>query len=618
MLKENWLNTVSSGSYKFTFYITDSDVWNDPFAWLAPTDETALSAGKAIIIAEDGVEGEFNIQNVNISSATASVKSGHTTIGEIQFDLNESLGFSFLDKILTAGAQLGKKTTTGSNFGAQLFVLKLDFVGRDPVTGAAVKYPDSFIYSMKAAEMNGSLGPAGAQYFMVMSPMEKLGQLDTVTTDTITLKKLTTAQSFASALSTALNDNQKRLSTFARNPHLDEMDIKPLINWKVQFDSTANIAPIEARKIPGFDLRQASWSGTNDPSTSSGTSESLDEAGMREAVANPNTQLTAWVANELNTNLPTFANYNTSVLDKGLTFVVEVEQITKQTGEMHNHYNQEIRDIIILIKLRRDDTASPTDEKSVIALRNTVEVQEERFASQILPGLIKKYSYQYTGENLEVENVDIQLHSGFFNAVSPGVGVYYADNSFMFESNAPNADYSKSVKFEAGTPLQPAMQKASVRYLSDIQLDKFNVNQNNIFSHTTIGATGQSTNETTEGSKIAAAALAAHANRLVDMQNIKVDVKGDPIFMGTNNKNLFNNHPDAIYMAFVNFQPDPDDLLNKQRRGPVDLVTTGIYKITDVHSKFSQGKFSQEINGYRDPNSTPFLLIDTIMKLEIN
>ena len=48
MLKDNWLNTVTSAGYKFTFYITDSEVWNDPFAWLAPTDEAALSGGKAV------------------------------------------------------------------------------------------------------------------------------------------------------------------------------------------------------------------------------------------------------------------------------------------------------------------------------------------------------------------------------------------------------------------------------------------------------------------------------------------------------------------------------------------------------------------------------------------
>ena len=97
MLKDNWLNTVSSATYKFTFYITDSDVWNNPFAYLSPTDEPALNAGKAIIIAEDGVEGAFNIQNVNISAAAASVNNGHATANEIQFDLNENLGFSFIN-----------------------------------------------------------------------------------------------------------------------------------------------------------------------------------------------------------------------------------------------------------------------------------------------------------------------------------------------------------------------------------------------------------------------------------------------------------------------------------------------------------------------------------------
>ena len=613
MLKDNWLNKVSSAGYKFTFYITDSDVWNNPFAWLAPTDEAALAGGKAVIIAEDGVEGAYNIQNVNISSTTASVQTGHATIGSIQFDLNESLGFSFLDKILTVGAQLGKATETGSNFGAQLFVLKLDFVGRDPITGAAVRYPDSFLYSMKASEMNGSLGPAGAQYFMIMAPVEKLAQLDSVTTDTVTVTNITTAQTFADELAIALNKDQQSKTAMATNPHMDE--IKPLINWKVEFDSSANIPAIDARKVPSFDLKSAPWAGVNDPTTTSGTGETIDKQGVRDAVAGPNSQMTSWITEQLNLNLPTFADHNVAMLEKGLTFTVEVEQITKMTGSMHAHYNQEIRDITLMIKLRRDDTATPLNENSIFALRNRREVQEERFVSQILPGLVKKYSYQYTGENTEVESVDIQLHSGFFNAVSPGVGTYYADNNFMFESNAESNELVKEWVANPHVDLPPA---PPVRYLSDVKLDKFNVNQNSIFSHTTIGATGQQVNETTTGSKIAAAALAAHANRLVDMQNLKVEAKGDPVFLGTNGKNLFNTISDSVYMAFVNFQPDPEDLLTFQRRGPVDLITTGIYKITNVHSKFQQGKFSQTIEAYRDPNSTPFLLLDTIMKLEVD
>ena len=43
------------------------------------------------------------------------------------------------------------------------FVLRLDFVGRDPVTGGAAKYPDPFFYKLKLSQLTGSLGNAGAQ-----------------------------------------------------------------------------------------------------------------------------------------------------------------------------------------------------------------------------------------------------------------------------------------------------------------------------------------------------------------------------------------------------------------------------------------------------------------------
>lgn len=32
MIQDNWLNTVTLGTYKFTLYIVDSDVFNDPLS----------------------------------------------------------------------------------------------------------------------------------------------------------------------------------------------------------------------------------------------------------------------------------------------------------------------------------------------------------------------------------------------------------------------------------------------------------------------------------------------------------------------------------------------------------------------------------------------------------
>lgn len=615
MLKDNWLNTVSSATYKFTFYITDSDVWGEPDKWLI-NDDVALNAGKAIIIAEDGVEGAFNIQNVNISAAAASVNNGHATANEIQFDLNETLGFSFLDKSLAAAKMFGKSTGAGVNFASQLFVLKLDFIGRDPVTGGTVTYSDPFLYSMKCSKVNGSLGPAGAQYFMIMAPIEKLAQMDSVTTDTITISEITTARNFATQLEAALNQNQvdKQNASEAVHPHSDPQTTA-LIEWRVIFDPSTNIQAIDSRRIPGFDLSTAEWSGSDTEGESDGRSQSL-ETTVRQATINPESQLTSWITEQLSINLPSFAEYNVEQAEKGITFTVEVEQTTRMTGIMHTYYNREITQNELRIKLRRDDTATPLEESSIIALRNTADVQEERFQSQILPSLAKKYSYQYTGENTEVEAVDISIHNGFYNAISPGVGTYYTDESFQFESNAS----TNTGTFNLGSPSanpQPEDLRASVRYLSDIELDKINVNRSQIFDHHLLGANAQQTNESTPGSKIAAAALTAHAARLIDNQTMKIEAKGDPIFLGKNGKNFFNTQRDSTYLAFLNFVPDPVDLLELQRRGPVDMITTGIYKITYIHSKFSQGKFTQTIDCYRDPNSNPLLLLDAIVRLEV-
>lgn len=614
MLKDNWLNTVSSATYKFTFYITDSDVWNNPFAYLSPTDEPALNAGKAIIIAEDGVEGAFNIQNVNISAAAASVNNGHATANEIQFDLNENLGFSFMDRILAAGRMMKKENVTGTNFAAQLYVLKLDFIGRDPVTGATVKYPDPFLYSMKISEINGSLGPAGASYFIIGAPLEKLAQEDSAVRESITVENITTAKTFADQLKIALNKSAQNMVENLGHPATG--GVKPLIEWDVDFDPSATIQAIDTMAVPGFDLRSAEWAGTADAVNQGGLAESVETLGTRQTTLNRETQLTSWIATQLNKNLPTFADYLVAQAEKGITYAVEVEQITTLSGEIHGHFNQEIRKIKVVIKIRRTDDITPPDEASILALRNVKSVQEERFRSQILPSLVKKYSYQYTGENTEVEAVDIKIQNGFFNAMSPGVGVYYADEKFQFESNIRT---NKPVEEWVANPHLDSQVVISspVRYLSDLQLDKFNVNQNSVFDIKMVSAEGQMVNEISTGSKIAAGALQSQAGRLLDNQNMTIETKGDPIFMGTNNKNFFNTQTGSVYLAFVSFTPEPVDLLERQRRGPIDLVTTGIYKITYIHSKFSQGKFTQSVSCYRDPNSNPILLAETLINLEV-
>ena len=108
MIKDNWLNTVTSGSYKFTFYITSTDVWNNPFQYLKDDDQ-ALNAGQAIIVAEDGVEQALAVQNVMILTNAGDISTGHANATVVHLEILEPLGFGMLDKALTVAKQLDFK-----------------------------------------------------------------------------------------------------------------------------------------------------------------------------------------------------------------------------------------------------------------------------------------------------------------------------------------------------------------------------------------------------------------------------------------------------------------------------------------------------------------------------
>jgi len=608
MLKDNWLNTVSSGTYKFTFYIVDSEVFNDPFAWLSQSDDAALNAGKAVIIAEDGVEAGYAVQNVMIKSNTGSVQNGYANVTQITFDLIEPLGFSLLDRILTIGSYLNKSTDGGVNFESMLYVLKLDFVGRDPITGATKNYPEPFLYTGKIRGITGSLGNAGAKYFVDFAPHIIMAQLETVTTSTITVEDVTTVETFLNGLEVSLND--------ASWAAMDERQDSPLVLYKVNFDSSMSIAAQDALLLPAFDLKSAPWGGTANSGEAGGQGETLDKLGVRTVTINTETQLTAAIKNLIAANTTTFAEFSKVAREAGVTYAIEVEPSVEMLGIMCPIYNLERRMITLNVRTKLHGDSTPIKKDSITQLRNTATVQERRFDELVLPGLIKKYSYQYSGENLEVMDIDLTLKNLFFNALSPMGGIYYADNNNMFEANIEPEKENTDDTDDTANP-QSARSAAPVKYLSDLTLQKYNINQSPVFREQTVGAAGQQVNETTSTDKIAAASMDAHASRIADAQMLSLEVRGDPVFMGNNNTNLFNSASHAIYMAFINFQPNADDLLLRQMRGPVDMITTGIYKITEVESKFQQGSFTQRVSSLRDANSSSFLLLDTLINLEV-
>jgi|13_taG_2_1085334.scaffolds.fasta_scaffold00670_6 hypothetical protein len=606
MLKDNWLNSVASGTYKFTFYVVSTDVYNQ--AVRGTFNESAVTNGQAVIIAEDGVEGAYAVQNVMITTITGTLKTGHAIPTAMTFDLLEPLGFGLIDRLLTVGDQLGE----AGNIGNLKFVMTLEFIGRDGRTGASKKFPNTFLYPLKINGVTGSLGEAGAKYFFDMATATGSALPDLVTATDVTVENVTTVKTFGEQLEIALNDNAKQIQA---SGHPSNVNGTP-IRYKVNFTSTVNIQALDFLGLESFDLTSAPWAGTTDSSTSGGQSESLEELGTRGITLNNHTQLCAKIRDLIAANVPTYAKYNSQAIEKGVAYEVFVQPTQQLVAVVDKELNTQHKIITLNIGMRRHDDIIPPNGQTIEQMQNSASIQAERFKESILPNLVKKYTYQYSGENTEVFDIDLQLHSTFYNALAPMAAIYHADNNNMFEANLEAAEMTNLTPNNDANPVSTA-PGASVTYLSELPIQKYNLRQSPVFKVQPVGPTEQQVNETTTVDKIANLALINHASRQIDTQNLKIEVRGDPIFLGNGQEDIFSSSAQAIYMAFINYQPNPEDLLVRQKRGPIDMITTGIYKITEVSSKFQQGQFTQTIQTYREQNSSTFLLLDTLINLEI-
>jgi hypothetical protein len=47
------------------------------------------------------------------------------------------------------------------------------------------------------------------------------------------------------------------------------------------------------------------------------------------------------------------------------------------------------------------------------------------------------------------------------------------------------------------------------------------------------------------------------------------------------------------------------------------MISSGLYNITHVESKFQQGQFTQTLTGYKDPNTNVFLTLDQLISVEV-
>ena len=583
----NWMSSVDSSTYKWTLYIVNSEVFNKP-ELLEGSDSSAINKGQALIIAETGVTSEFAIDNVAmIQTVIPGQAHGNTTPGIIQFDLMEPLGFTFLDRILKAGIALGRP----ANLPSQHYVMRLEFVGRDPETGASIKYPNTFFYPIKINQVRSQTGPEGTRYNIIAFSLIKHAQTEAVTSTDLTVKDISTVQTFVEGLEKSFNQAEAdKLS-----PTDQKNGLKPAKQIKILFADSTRIVGDKDAGIDSFNLKLKPWASTANADKGSGQSTSMDNVDAREAMVNAKTALAPYIQKQIQANCPAFATYVKEAKKKlGVVYSIHVEPTIEygsapeyaQTSE--STVQVEAKLITFTIHVRTDETTPSLDEKDHKQKFVDTKYQVNRIKNLTLA---KSYSYLYSGLNNEVLNYQIDVEQLYVTSKIPLDGIYHADGREQF------------------TPTTPTKV---TRFLDEVPYNDMGNDFNDIvqYASSPLGVEEQQKNETDNSDAMYAQRLQALAVRSMDAINFNIEIKGDPFWQGNTFKahvqgkdtspNISNT---SLLISLLNYNPNPEDLLERQVRGPVDMISTGVYSVRSVESRFQSGRFTQNLLGFKDTNT---------------
>ena len=221
----------------------------------------------------------------------------------------------------------------------------------------------------------------------------------------------------------------------------------------------------------------------------------------------------------------------------------------------------------------------------------------------------KIYTYLYSGLNTEVLNYNIDIESLFTVVTTPADGIY-SKNNYTTEN------YSSSVRRNTTKTKAP-----KTKYLEDMPHNQSVHNFNNLVQTTIKVADTKSGGETYK-SNIEKASIASNmAKREFDAINFNMEIKGDPHWMGNmqavvqGKLELKDYAKQDALITFLQFNPNADKLLEEQTKGEIDPISTGVYKLVTIESRFQGGRFTQTLNGYKDINSNTALLLPKIIEI---
>jgi hypothetical protein len=585
-VQQNWMSTVDSPTYNFSLYLVDTDVHNTPTRLL--NDSPVLNSGKAVKIAESGTTTKYAIENILMSSIIVPGQAtGNSSTGVIQFELLEVLGFSLFDDLMRLSHRFNFQNVQNA-----LYVLKLQFKGVLSGSSVPTKFPGVFFYPISFNDISATLGPEGARYSITANTNPKTAIESTTIEKDITVNGIKTAGNFAINLQNALNNYEEEL----RKSEADQAS-NPKKRYQIVFTDEMNIKY-------GSSVFASAMSGQT-----SGTG-SMDELEAVSISVAPNSNIPSFIRETLTKEL---TDLQKSITNTEMGQQIDTIKVTPSIMYMPSTdvtTNQKDQIITLTVGFFKSYFVEPEDAQQQEEF-TTSSRQQQQYFQRLKNSLYKRYDYLYTGLNTEILDVSLQYNLNYFNELPP--------SGFSGYTN-PSATFEPRVK-QSGIGIK--ILGNMFRSQDNDVVGAFKPN----FDFANPGAHAQRvTSDTGSDLPLRAEQADAYSKIVSSFMDLQLNIKGDPYWLGTPGAELSITGPrvtnlkhgldEDSLVAFINYLPDESMAsTNRQKRGRLDIASSGVYRVNQITSRFTNGKFSQELACIKEVNLTTSLVASQLQLL---
>jgi len=571
---------------------------------------------------------EYFIDNVSINAVMTPVSSGNTNATKFTFDVYEpySMGL-FLQSLQTAAIGAGYPNYLGQ----VPYLLKLDFIGNtddgnlSSTITAFTKY-----FTLKFTNISQEVDASGSRYTVEAVPFHHTGYSDTIDNTKTDIKL--TGGSVAEVLASGENSLANYLNTLEKEHIKSKIKEVPDI-YEIVFpeNESDNLGKVTSSTPFSFgavlnpkELLRSAISGSSSQSSSNIGGNPISDSLM-------------------NFSAEVGGNYvkpkEENVIDErtGITDTSKVKIDPTVREFKFSPEGEKITRIIQKVILVSNYAAAATDAKNlkngmVNWFRLDLQIQlldydrlrgvrAKKFTYRVLPYLVdgsvlknpsapmpglseiekiiaKRYDYIYSGRNNNILNLNLQFNSMFYTGASPR----------PFELNGLN---------------NPDINNAS-----DTETKGAGVNAGNTTAVTsasgaaTVGPDEEAIASSATGSKSIQEQVADVFSRRfqtssADMVNVEMEILGDPYFLTDSglNSNYFApqginkqitgdnslNYEGTDVFVYIAFRTPVEPNLSVSNEGGLyefpdggkESPYSGIYKVTKIENKFSNGNFTQ-------------------------